>query len=149
MAYVIIVDDDDDFARATARVLQTVGHEVDIELDPSRALQRMETRPPDLAILDVMFPEDCSAGFTLARKMRTAGSALSHIPVLMLTAINSRFALGFGAKDIDAATLPVDDFLEKPVEFDVLKRMVAKLLAQRPLGPPPQEDSQSRFVSDG
>ena len=88
----------------------------------------MESKPPDLAILDVMFPEDASAGFELARFMRHEKEQLKNIPILMLTAINTKFPLGFGSKDIDEEWMPVTEFLEKPVDFDVLREKVAKLL---------------------
>ncbi|MHC4752335.1 MAG: response regulator, partial [Planctomycetota bacterium] len=102
--------------------------EVQIELDTDDAVQSMENKPPDLAILDVMFPENASAGFELARFMRHESEKLKDVPILMLTAINTKFPLGFGPKDIDDCWLPVTDFLEKPVDFDVLRDKVAKLL---------------------
>ena len=63
MAYLLNVDDDEDFANTLATVLRKEGHNVQIELDTDDAVQSMENKPPDLAILDVMFPEDASAGF--------------------------------------------------------------------------------------
>jgi DNA-binding response OmpR family regulator len=128
MAYLLIVDDDEDFASTIATVLHSEGYEVHIELEIDSAVKSMEDRPPDLAILDVMFPEDASAGFALARMMRHEKEKLKNIPILMLTAINTKFPLGFGPKDIDDSWMPVTDFLEKPVDFDVLKDKVAKLL---------------------
>ena len=128
MAYILIVDDDEDFASTTATVLRKEGYDVQIELDIDNAVKSMENKPPDLAILDVMFPEDASAGFKLARFMRHENEKLKDIPILMLTAINTKFPLGFGPKDIDDNWMPVTDFLEKPVDFDVLRDKVAKLL---------------------
>lgn len=128
MAYVMLVDDDSDFASAAAKVLGKDGHEVQIELDIHTAVARMEERPPDLLILDVMFPEDDSAGFYLAREMRHEKGKLKTIPILMLTAINAKFPLGFGSGDIDDVWLPVDRFLEKPVDLDVLRDTVASML---------------------
>jgi DNA-binding response OmpR family regulator len=128
MAYVFIVDDDEDFADATARVLRTDGHEVQIALDTKSAAVAMEEKRPDLAILDVMFPEDSSAGFELARKMRHESESLKDVPILMLTAVNVKFPLGFGPQDIDDAWMPVTDFVEKPVDFDVLRAKVSALL---------------------
>ncbi len=127
MAYLLIVDDDEDFASTTAAVLRKEGHEVQIELDTDDAAKSMENKLPDLVILDVMFPEDASAGFEFARFMRHQ-ERLKGIPILMLTAINTKFPLGFGSKDIDERWLPVTDFLEKPVDFDVLLNKVAQLL---------------------
>jgi CheY-like chemotaxis protein len=128
MAYVLIVDDDEDFAETTATVIQSEGHDVHIELDTESAAQSMQNKTPDLVVLDVMFPEDASAGFELARFMRHENETLNKIPILLLTAINAKFPLGFGPKDIDSEWMPVTDFLEKPVDFDVLRSKVAKLL---------------------
>ena len=130
MAYLLIVDDDEDFATAVATVLRGAGHEVKIELDTESGLKRMEAKQPDLAILDVMFPEDSSAGFELARTMKHFNDDLKKIPILMLTAVNSQFPLGFGKTDIDENWLPVSDFLEKPVDLDVLQEKVEALLTK-------------------
>jgi DNA-binding response OmpR family regulator len=128
MAYVLIVDDDEDFASTAAIVLQKEGHNVEIELSTDDAEKSMENKTPDLVVLDVMFPEDDSAGFELARFMRHKSETLQNVPILMLTAINTKFPLGFGTKDIDDDWLPVADFLEKPVDFEVLRQKVAALL---------------------
>ncbi len=130
MAYLLIVDDDEDFAATAATVLRQEGHDVQIELDTDDAMKKMETEPPDLLILDVMFPEDASAGFELARTIRHKNEKLKNVPILMLTAINAKFPLGFGPEDIDDSWLPASDFLEKPVDFSVLKSKVAQLLSQ-------------------
>ena len=129
MPYLLIVDDDEDFASTTATVLRSEGYEVQVELDIESAVKSMESKPPDLAILDVMFPENASAGFELARTIRHESGKLKDIPILMLTAINTKFPLGFGPKDIDESWMPVTEFLEKPVDFDVLREKVAKLLS--------------------
>jgi DNA-binding response OmpR family regulator len=128
MPYLMIVDDDEDFASTTATVLRKEGYDVQVELDIDSAVKSMESKPPDLAILDVMFPEDASAGFELARSMRHESGKLKNIPILMLTAINTKFPLGFGSKDIDEDWMPITEFLEKPVDFDILREKVAKLL---------------------
>jgi two-component system sensor histidine kinase/response regulator len=130
MAYILIVDDDEDFAETTATVIRNDGHDVQIELDTESAARSMQNRTPDLVVLDVMFPEDASAGFELARFMRHDNETLKMVPILMLTAINARFPLGFGPNDIDSEWMPVTEFLEKPVDFDVLKDKVAKLLGK-------------------
>jgi DNA-binding response OmpR family regulator len=131
MSYVLIVDDDEDFSTAVATVLRGEGHDARIELDVSAAIRSMTERLPDLVVLDVMFPEDSTGGFELARKMRRSDNALKDVPILMLTAVNTRFPLGFSSKDIDEDWLPVTDFLEKPVDLDVLADRVAAILANR------------------
>jgi two-component system OmpR family response regulator len=129
MAYLLIVDDDEGFAGAAAMALKSAGHEVQVEPDIGAALGRMKGRRPDLVVLDVMFPEDSSAGFNLARTMHQE-EALKAVPILLLTAINERFPLGFSTRDIDDGWLPVRDFLEKPVDLEVLVARVGGLLAK-------------------
>lgn len=131
MAYVMIVDDDEDFALAVATVLREAGHEVRLELNTSSAVQSMELRQPELAILDVMFPDNSSAGFELARTMRVHNERLRDIPILFLTAVNQRFPLGFSARDVDDTWLPADDFLEKPVSLELLRTRVEALLRNK------------------
>lgn len=128
MAYILIIDDDVDFAKAAATALAESSHEIAIEPDPANALGNMRARRPDLVILDVMFPEDPSAGFSLAREMKAEHEELRDIPLLMVTAINAKGPLGFSARDIDDTWLPVADFLEKPVDLSVLREKVESLL---------------------
>ena len=135
MADLMLVDDDEDFALAAAKSLEGAGHEVRVELDIAGATRSLEEKPPDLLILDVMFPEDASAGFKLARSIRHAATKLKNLPILMLTAVNQRFPLGFGRQDTDDVWMPVDDFLEKPVDLGVLRKRVASLLGRS--DPPP------------
>lgn len=88
----------------------------------------MDNRCPDLVILDVMFPDNSSGGFELARRMRHHREDLTSVPILMLTAVNTVFPLGFGAQDIGDDRLPVSDFLGKPVDLGLLRDKVAALV---------------------
>ena len=132
MAYVMIVDDDEDFAGAAATALESDKHEVRVVIDTDAALAEMHERRPDLVVLDVMFPENSSAGFELARKTHLEHEVLKGVPILLLTAVNARFALGFSSRDIDETWMPVTEFLEKPVDLGDLREKVAALLAREP-----------------
>ena len=128
MAYLMMVDDDEDYASIVATALRDAGHETRIEREPTRAMASMEDRRPDLVILDVMFPQNTSGGFELARAMRQDKGKLSEIPILMLTSVNQKFPVGLGSGDIDDDWLPVGDFLDKPVDLNVLRDKVSALL---------------------
>lgn len=127
----MIVDDDRDFAESISLVVRNEGYEVEIKYDTDSAFESMQIKAPDLVLLDVMFPEDSSAGFELARVMRHKNEQLKMVPIIMVTAINAKFPLGFGSNGIDGEWMPVNDYLEKPVDFDVLKDKVAKVLRQK------------------
>lgn len=129
MAYLLIVDDDPEFASSVATVCQADGHEVVTVNTPADALTSVAQRRPDGILLDVMFPEDPTAGFQIAREVRRK---FGDIPILLLTAVNQEFPLGFSHKDYDANWLPVADFVEKPVDFAVLREKVKKLLSGGP-----------------
>jgi len=129
MAYVMIVDDDQDFASVVSKVVHGAGHETKTFLDTKSAAKSIDERTPDLLILDVMFPENDSEGFDFARQLKAMSEKKNKkFPILMLTGINAKFPLGFNATDIDDAWMPVNDFLEKPVDLDILKNRVDQLL---------------------
>ena len=128
MAYLLIVEDDQDLANAAATVLGGAGYQVEIALDTKSAVASMETRRPDLVILDVMFPENPSAGLELALDLKRNRKDLKDIPILMLTEVNAKYPLGLTPEDIDDEWMPVEDFLEKPTDFGVLLEKVAHLL---------------------
>ncbi len=125
MASLLIVDDDQDFSSAVATFLRNAGHQVVVEDSPDRALASLKNHLPGAVVLDVMFPESPSAGFELARTIR---SRYQDLPILMLTAVNQQFPLGFSSKDIDPEYLPVTDFLEKPIDFRVLGEKISQLV---------------------
>ena len=130
MPYVLIVDDDVEFAHAIATVLKEKGYQVAVEFDVAGGLASMAMRRPDLVILDVMFPEDMTGGFSLARKMKHYREEFKGVPVLMLTAINRETPLQFGPRDIDQQWLPVSDFMNKPVDFDEMFAKISNLLGK-------------------
>jgi len=132
MSYLLIVDDDPDFASSVATVCEALGHEVATVHTTSEALERVAQRRPDGLLLDVMFPEDSTAGFELAREIRRRHG---NLPILMLTAVNQQFPLGFSNKDIDPKWLPVVEFVEKPVDFDLLRQKITRLLSGTPENP--------------
>ena len=127
MANIQIIDDDEELAENIALVLKNEGHSVDILTDTENAVEKLIQNTPDLLILDVMFPENPAGGFDLARKLREIQET-KDLPVIMLTAVNQEFPMGFSAKDIDKDWMPVQDFIEKPVDMPQLITKISNLL---------------------
>ncbi len=100
MAKVMIVDDDPDFVDSISRMLKQKGHELTTAYDTEGVIEQLEQNPHDVLILDVMFPENAAEGFHLAQEIRKH-QALSQLPILILSAINTKFPMGFGPGDID------------------------------------------------
>ena len=117
MARILIIDDDPDVVESLTLVLEGNGHQVEARHDTVDLLATVKAVHPDLIILDVVFPDDEQAGFKAARLL-AGDAAVRDIPVLMLSAVNQLSNLGFSfsEKDISRDYLPVEGFIEKPVE---------------------------------
>jgi DNA-binding response OmpR family regulator len=129
---ILIVEDNPDMAVALRMPLEANGYQVSIAFSGQEGLQKVKEVRPDLIILDVMM-ETTTAGFQVSLELRSPDprseyADYRHIPILVLTAIHTTTSLRFGP---DEAYLPVDDFVEKPVNPDVLLEKVRALI-ERP-----------------
>ena len=124
---ILVVDDDVDILEALKTVLGASGYTVDTATSGTGCLARVAQQPPDLIILDVMMDRD-TEGFHVSYKLK-GDPATKEIPILMLTAIGKKFGFKF-SKESDEDYLPVEGFLEKPVEPRELVERVQALLAQ-------------------
>lgn len=129
MARILVVDDDPDILLATRLTLKDAGHEVVEASNGAQALEQVKATHPELIILDVMM-DSTTEGFQMAFQLRNPDptseyAEFSHIPILMVTAIHSTTPLRFGP---DEEYLPVDDFVDKPVDPAELVKKVEALL---------------------
>jgi DNA-binding response OmpR family regulator len=122
VAKILIVDDDPDMVIAGRYVLEREGHTVTSASNIETGLKALDEETPDLLILDVMM-EEADDGLVFARKVRRRGLT---IPILMLTSVNRAMGLSIGK---DEEMVPVDEFVEKPVDPVVLVAKVDGLLA--------------------
>ena len=127
---VLMVDDDPDFVLTTKIILESGGYDTRTAANDKEALAQMEKEKPDIILLDVMM-KTIGDGVWLGQKIK-GDKRYSDIPILMITAVNkesgtSSFHLDPNA---DGDYLPVDGFLEKPVEPEALLREVARLIKQ-------------------
>lgn len=132
MKKILIIDDDLDMVDAITTVLENNHFQVSSFNDTENLLERVKAESPDLLILDVMFPENVAGGFEMARKIRKEES-LQKIPILIFSAINEQFKLGFmkfSQESISETFMPVNEFLEKPINCDILLETVHRLLKE-------------------
>ncbi len=132
MAKIFIIDDDPDIVLAARLCLQSVGHEVFDANSGEKGLSMLETLKPDLIILDVMMATT-TEGFQTALQLRSPDpssryAAYRNIPILMMTAIHSTTDLRFAP---DQDYLPVDVFVDKPIDPDDLIKKVNALLVKK------------------
>ncbi len=125
---ILIVDDDPDIVASTRIVLEASGFKVESAPDTQAARGKIREAAPALIILDIMM-EGKGAGIIFARELRrnpdTAG-----IPVLMITGVTAQTGFSFPGQDKGTKWLPVDDYLEKPVDPKVLVEKIQALLGK-------------------
>jgi DNA-binding response OmpR family regulator len=129
MKNIYIIDDDRDIVESMSMVLKANEFNVAAQHNDENVIENVIKYNPDLIILDVMFPENNSAGFEIARDLKR-NAKLTKIPIIMLSAVNERgIYLGrFSSQDIDDSWLPVSIFLDKPVQPKELLMQVKSLL---------------------
>ena len=129
MARITIIDDDVDQANDVADILTGAGHAVNMLHRVESAVETLARDKPDLLILDVMFPENPSAGLELAIQIRQDPHT-GDLPVILLTGVNQEFPLGLSGKDIDSEWMPVQEFVEKPIDAQKLLAKISDLVQQ-------------------
>jgi DNA-binding response OmpR family regulator len=121
---ILIVDDDPDMVEAGRIVLEKEGYLVESASNLVDGLATLAETDPDLLILDVMM-EEPDDGLRFARQARRMGNML---PIIMLTSVNRALGVQIGK---DEEMVPVDEFIEKPVDPLTLVAKVQALLEER------------------
>ena len=117
---VLVVDDEELFARAVGKKLRRSGVECELALDIAGARDRLARQRPDLMLLDVRLPD--GSGLDFLRELRAGAHA--DLPVLVLTAFG-------GLQDAVAAMKErADDYLTKPIDLDELMVKIERVLGQ-------------------
>lgn len=128
-AKILIVDDDIDYAEALRATLESEQYTVVTAADRGEGMKKIRADRPDLVILDVMM-STWQDGFEMSRELKKDPD-FKDIPILILTAVKGRTGIGFKSTAGDSVWLPVDGFLDKPVEPQVLLAEVKKLLSKK------------------
>ncbi len=128
MSKILIIDDDHDYAEALKIALKAQSYHVTWAPDSVIGMEMIKSDPPDAIILDIMM-STMGEGIHMAYKLRS-DPEYANIPILMVTAITERTGLKFDP-DSDAEFLPVDDYIDKSDQLDVICAHVARVLKRR------------------
>lgn len=123
---ILLVDDDIDFIFIQKAMLEKEGFQVITAGDKIAGLERARAEKPDLAILDVMMTTE-QEGYEMAREMKK-DAALKDIPIIMLTSVDAITGLNLKEMAKDPKWLPVEAYLEKPVQPQQLLGEIKRLL---------------------
>jgi CheY-like chemotaxis protein len=125
--HVLVVDDDLDVTEQHKMILESAGFSVAVANNVNQAWDALEKNHIDLIVLDVMMEKD-SDGFNMAQKLKSM-DIIKEIPIIMVTSVNQKMPFNFD-KDTDGSFLPVEKFMEKPIEPHQLLHAVSELIKE-------------------
>jgi len=128
-AKIVIVDDDQDIVSALQATLEANEYDVVAAYEREEGMKLIKSEQPNLIILDVMM-STWQDGFEMARELKKNAES-KNIPILMLTAVKDKTGINFKSTAGDPTWLPVDGFLDKPVESELLLSEVSKILSNK------------------
>lgn len=118
---ILLIEDEPNIIEAIRFVLSREGYVVDTHSDGATAAQAIESRAPDMVILDVMLPN--RSGYEILKDIR-ADQGTADLPVLMLTARGQK-------KDREMAErFGASRFMTKPFANTEMLAAVAELLVE-------------------
>jgi CheY-like chemotaxis protein len=129
---ILIIDDDPDFVDVTKAVLETKQYKVDFAYNADEGFAKLQEEIPDVIILDIMMGK-CAEGFIFARKIKK-DPRLAKIPILVLTSMREQTGFDIPGERIHPKFFPVDEYLEKPIEPQVLLDRIEQQLAKQNAG---------------
>ena len=128
-AKILIVDDDLDFTDATKTILESHEYVVVTAPNKTEAMEKVRADKPDLILLDVMMIGG-QDGFEMSRELKK-DPQLKDIPILMLTAVKEKTGIGFKSTAGDPDWLPVEGFMDKPIDPQELQAEIERLLSKK------------------
>jgi diguanylate cyclase (GGDEF)-like protein len=126
---ILIVDDEEQNLDLLSRRLSRAGYEVETANNGRRALEIVARGAVDLVLLDQMMPE--MSGLEVLHQLR-ASPVTEHLPVIMVTALTD------SARVAEALDLGANDYVTKPLDFQVALARIRAQVARR------QADSELR-----
>lgn len=127
MKKILDVDDDIDVLEARKIILEHSNYDVIQATSITVAGEILENEKIDLIILDVMMEKD-SDGFNFAQYVKM-NEKFKHIPIILATAVNQISKFKFNLEE-DGNFLPVEKFMEKPIDPDDLIATIKGLLKE-------------------
>jgi len=123
---ILVVDDEPDVVDMLGMMLENASYEVVCAYDGKEGIDKAKEEKPDAIVLDLMMPG--MDGFEACKEMKNDAD-LKDIPVLVLTAISRHFSDTKYARSLGLG-LVSDDYIDKPVDPNVLLNRIASLLAK-------------------
>ena len=130
---ILVVDDNPDLTDFLKKALGEYFKRILTASDGVEALQLIKSHTPDIIVSDVMMPR--MNGYELCKNIKE-DIAISHIPVILLTARDDKQSQMSGYKN------GADAYLTKPFEVEMLMELIRNRLKNR-------EHTKKRYLNTG
>lgn len=141
---ILCIEDEPDIRLEIGEELRYSGFEVLLAANGNEALEILKTETPALIICDILMPG--LSGLDLFRIIRDSHPQLDGIPFLFLSALANRSHI------LDGLRLGADDYLTKPIDFELLQikvRTKLSLVSRVRLHETGQEQDSENDSDDG
>jgi CheY-like chemotaxis protein len=118
---ILCIEDDRETAALIAEELVDRGFEVSIARNGQEGFVAILRDKPDLVLCDIGVP--IMSGFEILERLTELAPRFGHTPFVFLTALADR------NNELKGRRLGADDYVTKPIDFDVLATKVGVLLA--------------------
>jgi DNA-binding NarL/FixJ family response regulator len=117
---ILCIEDDRETAALIAEELLDRGYDVTVAHDGREGLAAILRIMPDLVLSDVSMP--AMSGFELLERLTALAPRFSYMPFVFLTALTDR------DNELKGRLLGADDYVTKPIDFDLLVTIIAARL---------------------
>lgn len=130
---IMVVDDDRELVEAVQVLLEARRYAVVPAYSGQECLRKVKEENPDLIVLDIMMV-DVSEGFNVVQTLRSKApdseyASFSEVPIILLTGVQQKMKLKFSDM-AGTESLPVQDFIEKPVAPKELLARIERVLKE-------------------
>jgi DNA-binding NarL/FixJ family response regulator len=118
---ILCIEDDRETAALIAEELIDRGYEVALAHDGREGLAAVLKIMPDLVLADISMP--VMSGFEVLERLTALAPRFSKMPFIFLTALTDR------DNELKGRQLGADDYVSKPIDFDMLETIINARLA--------------------
>jgi DNA-binding NarL/FixJ family response regulator len=113
---VLCIEDDWDTATLISEELEQRGFDVAVASDGREGWALLQRSRPDVILCDINLPY--MSGLEILESLSAIAPRFAKVPFIFLTALNAR------ADELKGRRLGADDYVAKPVDFDLLETII-------------------------
>jgi signal transduction histidine kinase/CheY-like chemotaxis protein/ligand-binding sensor domain-containing protein len=126
---ILVAEDNRTNQKVATRVLERMGHYVDVAANGLEAIAALRAASYDLVLMDVQMPE--MDGFEATRQIRDGRTGLSQ-PAIPIVAMTAHAMKGDRERCLEAG---MDGYVAKPIEAGALREVIERLVTAVPPEP--------------